>query len=116
MFNEENTVEKMVLESLSQSSIGWEYMAHQEIPRNTSDVFVESMVRDALVRLNSEISEDPQRADEVIYKLRTMPMGVQGDGLVRANEAFTEWLRNEKTMPFGENNEHTEVKLTLSRS
>lgn len=111
VFNEENTVENMILESLSQDSIGWVYMAHQDIPRNTSDVFVESMVRDALIRLNPEIAQEPERADEVIYKLRTMPMGVQGDGLVRANEAFTEWLRNEKTMPFGKNNEHTEVKL-----
>uniref|UniRef100_UPI00260CE1D2 type I restriction endonuclease subunit R n=1 Tax=uncultured Halomonas sp. TaxID=173971 RepID=UPI00260CE1D2 len=31
--------------------------------------------------------------------------------LVRANELFAEWLRGEKSMPFGERGEHTPVRL-----
>src|SRR5215212_8003511 len=38
-------------------------------------------------------------------------MTVQGEGLVRANELFAEWLRSEKSMPFGERGEHTPVHL-----
>ncbi|MCB1793961.1 MAG: type I restriction endonuclease subunit R, partial [Candidatus Competibacteraceae bacterium] len=35
----------------------------------------------------------------------------QSEGLVRANELFAEWLRGEKSMPFGERGEHTPVRL-----
>ncbi|MCP4426036.1 MAG: HsdR family type I site-specific deoxyribonuclease, partial [Chloroflexi bacterium] len=32
-------------------------------------------------------------------------------GLIRANELFTAWLRNEQSMPFGRNHEHVTIKL-----
>lgn len=47
----------------------------------------------------------------MIYKLRAIPLAVQNDGLVRSNEALAEWMRNDKTMPFGERGEHTTVRL-----
>lgn len=127
LFNEENTVEQMVLDTLSsgvpesvvaeESSRyadklkGWRFVPVESLEREYSDVFVESMVRDALIRLNPEIKTQPERADEVIYRLRTIPLSVQSEGLVRANEMFAEWLRGEKSMPFGEKGEHTQVKL-----
>ena len=89
----------------------WRFVAAEELPRQHSDVLVESMVRDALIRLNPEITAQPDRADEVLYRLRTVPLSVQSEGLVRANELFTEWLRGEKSMPFGERGEHTQVRL-----
>lgn len=126
-FNEENTVEQMVLDTLSRGvpeSVvaeessryadklkGWRFVPVESLEREYSDVFVESMVRDALIRLNPEIKAQPERADEVIYRLRTIPLSVQSEGLVRANEMFAEWLRGEKSMPFGEKGEHTQVKL-----
>ena len=127
MFNEENTVEQMVLDMLCGGVTsnmdaeelasyggeikGWRFVAAEELPRQQSDVLVESMVRDALIRLNPEITAQPDRADEVLYRLRTVPLSVQSEGLVRANELFTEWLRGEKSMPFGERAEHTQVRL-----
>lgn len=127
MFNEENTVEQMVLDTLCGGVTsnmvaeelasyggeikGWRFVAAEELPRQHSDVLVESMVRDALIRLNSEINAQPDRADEVLYRLRTIPLSVQSEGLVRANELFAEWLRGEKSMPFGERGEHTPVRL-----
>lgn len=90
---------------------GWRFVAAEELPRQHSDVLVESMVRDALIRLNPEIKAQPDRADEVLYRLRTIPLSVQSEGLVRANELFAEWLRGEKSMPFGERGEHTPVRL-----
>ncbi|WP_419601398.1 type I restriction endonuclease subunit R, partial [Thiolapillus sp.] len=86
-------------------------MPAEELPRQHSDVLVESMVRDALIRLNPEIKAQPDRVDEVLYRLRTIPLSVQSEGLVRANELFAEWLRGEKSMPFGERGEHTSVRL-----
>lgn len=69
-FNEDNTIEKMVVSTLKGN--GWEYIPAEELPRMYSDVLVEPMVREALIRLNPEIAEEPSRADEVIYKLRTV--------------------------------------------
>jgi len=127
MFNESNTVEQMVLDILCRKvpahktadpakpygtkAPEWQYMPPDQLGRDYSDVFVESMVRDALIRLNPEIKARPDRADEVLYRLRTLPMTVQSEGLARGNELFTEWLRGEKSMPFGERGEHTPVRL-----
>ncbi len=133
-FNEENTVEQLVLDTLidkdsqwcvaeSQAdyldsrltpqilNLKWHFVPAEELPRQHSDVLVESMVRDALIRLNPEIKAQPDRVDEVLYRLRTIPLSVQSEGLVRANELFAEWLRGEKSMPFGERGEHTSVRL-----
>ena len=133
-FNEENTVEQLVLDTLTDKdsqwcvaepqadyldsrltpqilNLKWHFVPAEELPRQHSDVLVESMVRDALIRLNPEIKAQPDRVDEVLYRLRTIPLSVQSEGLVRANELFAEWLRGEKSMPFGERGEHTPVRL-----
>ena len=110
MFNEENTVEQMVLDTLC-NDMDWRFVPVDALPRQHAEVLVEAMVRDALIRLNPSIMAQPDRADEVLYRLRTIPLSVQGEGLVRANELFAEWLRGEKSMPFGENGEHTPVRL-----
>lgn len=109
MFNEENTVERLVLDTLSGAD--WRFMAADDVPRQHDNVLVESMVREALIRLNPEIRQQPERADEVLYNLQALLFSVQGEGLVRTNELFAAWLRGEKSMPFGENGEHTPVRL-----
>ncbi len=108
-FNEANTVEQMVLDACV--SNGWTYATGPSLSRQASDVFVESSLRQALIILNPEIAEQPDRADEVIYKLRAILLSVQNDGLVRSNEALAEWIKGDKTMPFGPNGEHTTVRL-----
>lgn len=108
MFDELNAVEKMILETLDGS---WKYISSADLGRNNEDVMVEPMVISALKRLNPEIRKKPDRADEVIYQLRTIIHSVSGDGLVHANELFTSWYRGEHTMQFGTNGEHTTIKL-----
>ena len=95
----------------SHKGIGWRRVASAEIPRQHQDVLVESWVREALIRLNPEIAAQPDRADEVLYKLRAIVLAVRSDGLIRANEEFTAWLRGERSMPFGQNNEHVPICL-----
>ena len=63
------------------------------------------------MRLNPEIAAQPDRADEVLYKLRAIVLSVRSDGLIRANEEMTAWMRGERSMPFGSNNEHVPVRL-----
>jgi type I restriction enzyme R subunit len=93
------------------TSLGWVYISSDQLPRAERDVLVEAHLREALIRLNPEIAERPDRADEVLYRLRAILLSVQSDGLVRANEEFTAWLRGERTTPFGPNNQHTTVRL-----
>lgn len=129
IFNESNTVEaylrdllvgslkKELTTALSFSNvsvekgIGWDYAAPAEIPRQIQEILVESWLRDALSRLNPEIAAQPDLADEVLYKLRAIVLSVRSDGLIRANEEMTAWMRGERSMPFGQNNEHVPVRL-----
>jgi len=93
------------------SGLGWHYLAPQDIPRAPHEVFVEPWLQEALLRLNPEISALPDRADEVMYKLRAAVLSVRSDGLLKANEELTAWMRGDRSMPFGENNQHTTVRL-----
>lgn len=92
-------------------SFQWKYKPASGIVRGVNEVLVESELREALIRINPEIAQSPERADEVIYKLRTILLAVNQVGLVKANEEFAKWLTGEKTMPFGENNRHVPVRL-----
>jgi type I restriction enzyme R subunit len=136
-FTESNTVEQMILDAATSLGSGagasvlredppsgwggslgeefkpakWTFVAATQIPRQPGEVMVTQWLREALIALNPEIAVQPDRADEVIYALRAILLAVGADGLVRANENFTQWLRGEKTMPFGPNGEHTPVRL-----
>ena len=72
----------------------WRYVSPSKLPRQSHEVFVESYLRESLIHLNPEIREQPDLADEVIYKLRAIVLSVRSDGLIRANEEMTAWLRN----------------------
>jgi type I restriction enzyme R subunit len=89
----------------------WVYKSPEELERGVNEVMVETELRDALIRINPEIKQKPERADEVIYKLRAILISVNQTGLVRANEEFAKWITGDKTMPFGENNRHVPVNL-----
>lgn len=99
VFNEDNTIEQMIISSLENN--GWKYIPAEELSRNYSDVMVEPMVKEALIRLNPEIAEEPSRADEVIYKLRTIILSVQAHNLVTQNELFKKMIFETNSYPFG---------------
>ena len=56
MFNEDNTIEQMALSALQGK--GWKYIPADELPRAYSDVLVEPMLKEALIRLNPVIAEE----------------------------------------------------------
>ncbi|MBS3087279.1 HsdR family type I site-specific deoxyribonuclease [Candidatus Pacearchaeota archaeon] len=109
VFNEQNTVEDYIKDLLVK--MGWKFIPREKLPRQEQEVLVEEHVKNTLIKLNPEIAEKPERADEILYKLRAIIISVRGTGIVKTNEEFSKWLRNEKTMPFGENGEHTTVRL-----
>ena len=108
-FNEDNTVEQMTLTTLINN--GWKFIPSLDLKRDFSDVMVEEMVKNALIRLNPEIAEDPSRADEVIYKLRTLINSVQAHNLVTQNELFKKWVFEENSYPFGKDGRMIPIKF-----
>ncbi len=132
MFNESNTVESYLRDILTGHGnitatnvtkedlcsfsprirgIGWCHVSSEKVPRQTHEILIEPWLREALLRLNPEIAAQPDFADEVLYKLRAIVLSVRSDGLIRANEEMTAWMRGERSMPFGQNNEHVPVRL-----
>ena len=124
-FTESNTVEALVRDVLcggvthhtaagpglarrggELSGVGWRHLAPRDLPRQAHEVLVEDQVREALVRLNPEIAARPDRADDVLHRLRAIVTGARADGLVKANEEFAVWLTGERSMPFGADGEH----------
>ena len=129
-FNEQNSVEHFIVHQLSGvnlnavksgivkeypvsygNDVKWRYVQSELLRRDVTEVFLERELKDALIRLNPAIAANPDKADEIIHKLRAILITVQNVGLVRANEEFTRWLRNEISLPIGKNNEHITIKL-----
>ena len=129
MFNEETVVEYMVLDVLDPARAraatgalaespapyitraGWTYVPAISLARKENEVLVEAEVRDALIRLNPDIADRPDRADEVLYRLRAILLSGSGGNLVTANEEFAAWLTGERTMPFGPGAQHVPIRL-----
>ena len=93
------------------SGLGWHFLAPRNLARLPHDVMVDGHVREALIRLNPEIAGQPDRAKDVLHRLRDILMGVRSDGLVNANEEFAAWLRGDRSMPFGDGGEHVPIRL-----
>ncbi|RLJ60762.1 type I restriction enzyme R subunit [Lacinutrix venerupis] len=124
-FNELNSVENYIIKQLTCVNLNsnevsedaslynslWQYKSSQDLNRSVNEVLLELELKAALIKLNPEITSNPEFADEVIYKLRAILISVHQVGLVRANEEFYKWLQGDKTMPFGENNRHVPVRL-----
>ena len=107
MFNEDNTTEQMIISTLVKN--GWEYIPADQLGRDESDAMVEPMVRDALIRLNPEVAEDESRADEIIYKLRTLFLSTNSQNLVTQNEAFKQMVFEKNSYPFGEDGKQVTI-------
>jgi len=109
LFNEDNTMEQMIISILKEN--GWTYIPAEKLPRMYSDVMVEPMVKEALIRLNPEIAAEPSRADEVIYKLRTVILSVQPHNLVTQNELFKKLVFEENSFPFGKDGRMVPIRF-----
>ncbi|MCF8425206.1 MAG: HsdR family type I site-specific deoxyribonuclease [Bacteroidia bacterium] len=129
-FNEQNTVEHFIIHHLTGINLNaikgnmvnedpveygdpvkWKFVQAELLKRDIAEVFVEKDLKEALCRLNPDIDAQPDKADEVIHKLRAILIAVNNVGLVRANEEFARWLRNEVTLPIGKNHDHVAIKL-----
>jgi type I restriction enzyme, R subunit len=114
MFTEENAVEDFLRDRLSRGEHGrgtWNYATGKQLDRSQDDVLIVSDVHKALIRLNPDIAAQPERADEVIYKIQAILVSADSGGLVQANEECRAWILGERTMAFGPNGEHVDVRF-----
>lgn len=101
----ENNIIKVLMEQ------GWKYVPAEELSRQYNDVLVESMVKDALIRLNPVIAQTPSYADEVIYKLRALLQPFPPENLVARNEAFKKLVFEQNSFPFGKDGRPVPIKF-----
>jgi type I restriction enzyme R subunit len=128
-FNELNSVEHFIIHRLTgvnlnavqsgmvaedpveYDTLKWKYVQSELLQRTVDDVLLEKELTEALCRLNPEIAAQPERAEEVIHKLRAILITVNNVGLVRANEEFAKWLRGEVSLPFDKGEHHIPIRL-----
>ncbi len=129
-FNELNSVEHLIIHRLTginlnqvqqggvkqeaapyDSNAQWRFVQPELLSRDITDVFLEQELKDSLIRLNPNLATHPDRAIDVIHKLRAILITVGNVGLVRANEEFAKWLRGEVSLPIGKQHEHVNIRL-----
>lgn len=115
-FNEDNIVEQMIISTLVNN--GWKYIPAEKLSRDNSDVLVESMLKEALIRLNPVIAEEPSRANKIIYKLRTLILSIQPHDLITKNEEFKKRVFEENSYPFGKDGRMIPIRFfgTVSKN
>lgn len=105
----EDTLEQMTIHTLEKA--GWTYVKADDLPRGYSDVMVEPMVKEALIRLNPEIAAEPDRADEIIYRLRALVNSASAQNLVATNERFKKLVFEENSFPYGMNGRMVPIRF-----
>ena len=80
-------------------SVKWRYVPSDQLGRDITEVLLEKELKESLCQLNPDIDRNPEHAEEVVRKLRAILITVANVGLVRANEEFAKWLRNEHSLP-----------------
>ena len=98
VFSEAATVQGWLVEELT--SLGWLHVPGHGLPREVTDVVCEAWLVDALVRLNPEIRERPERVDEVLPLIRSAVLSASTDGLLAANERLMTLLRGGHTVKY----------------
>lgn len=95
-FNEANTVQAAIIGRMV--GVGWNHIPGEALDRHVSDVFLKNDLRAALIRLNPEIAQHPERADQVIGEIEKQLQ--EADGLLSANEVMTQWLLQRRSIRY----------------
>lgn len=105
----EADVEQLFLDTCAAN--GWKYIPSEQLGRQYGDVMAEGMLKEALIRLNPCIAQNPANADTVIYKLRSLISTVQPHDLVTQNERFKKLVFEENSFPFDKDGRSISIKF-----
>jgi type I restriction enzyme R subunit len=105
--------ERSVQDGLAEkiAGLGWAGSPDVNLGRAEESVFIVSDLEAALVRLNPEIAENPDRASEVLARLRAVLLGVRNDGLVSSNEEFVQWMCGRRTVKYIGTEKDAQIRL-----
>jgi type I restriction enzyme R subunit len=106
---DESAVQAALVDRLG--TLGWRFVPGDSLDRPFDDVLIESEVTAALVRLNPEIAERPERAEDVLTRLRAVLLAVGNDGLVASNEEMVAWLCGRRTLRYVGTEDYVPVRL-----
>ena len=110
IFNEANTVRDMVKDEVEK--LGVAFVGGADLDRTTKDVLLGGQLRAALARLNPDIAANPDKAEQVLQHLNVIVRDArQNPHPITENEEFMGWLRGEKSLPLGKNDEHVSVRF-----
>ena len=87
------------------------FLPRDSILREEKEVLVETILADSIKKFNKEVNDVPDRTDEIIYKLNSIIFSVREIGLIKANEEFSKWIKNEQSMPYGPDGQHIPITL-----
>jgi len=105
-FNEDNVTEQMCIEVAKQ--VGYKYVPADELREDKSTVIVESLLMEALIRING-ITEDEARL--VIERVRTRIAAGMGGDIITANQALQKLFFEQNSFPFGKDGEDVTVNF-----
>ncbi|QYG10871.1 type I restriction endonuclease subunit R [Microbacterium sp. PAMC22086] len=105
-YNEKTTVQAALIDLLVDA--GWTHVPGKDLPRTTQQVFIESDLRDAIERLNPELSG---RAEAVLARVRQVALSASAEGLMNMNEEFTTLLRGGGTVLMPDTNHDEPFRL-----
>ena len=105
-FNEDNVTEQMCIEVAKEA--GYEYCNADELREAKSDIIVEHLLQQALIKINHiTLSE----AQIVIQKVKdTIFQGFSGD-IITVNQKLRDLFFKENSFPFGDNGEHRSISF-----
>jgi type I restriction enzyme, R subunit len=110
--NEARTVEDPIIEWLQSTELGWRYETARAVAQeyrarhadgsvDEREVLLLSILSERLIGLNPGVITDDARAHHVISRLRSE----------RDNQEWLRWLRNEKTMKLGPDEQEQNIRL-----
>src|SRR4051812_12982982 len=91
--------------------MGYTFVPGKDLDREEISALIEPDVVEALIKFNPVIAEKPERANEIISKLRAVILSVTDEGLVAANERMMGWLRGLESHQFVGTGKSVPIKL-----
>ena len=105
-FNEDNVTEQMCIDIAKEA--GYVYSKPEDLRDSQSDVIVEHLLQEALIKINHITTAEAQiviqKVKDVIYQ------GMNGD-IITANQNLRNLFFKENSFPFGRNGEHKSISF-----
>ena len=106
VFNEDNVTEQMCIEVAK--AVGYTYADANTLRVDKSTVVVDSLLQEALVRINKISDEEAQ---VVIQKVKVRIAGGMGGDIITANQNLRKLFFEENSFPFGKDGDYKTINF-----